>query len=96
FTGVTVHFVDAKLDHGPVILQAYTPMLPGETVESLKERNLKREWYVYPEVLRLLALEKVEVQERKVKITEPNFYKNHFELLHKMALEDIEKYKANK
>ncbi|MFX1252567.1 MAG: phosphoribosylglycinamide formyltransferase [Promethearchaeota archaeon] len=96
FTGVTVHFVDTKLDHGSVILQAYTPMLPGETVESLKERNLNREWYVYPEVLRLLALGKVEVQGRTVKITEPNFYKNHFNLLNKMALEDIEKYTLNK
>ncbi|MFX0090396.1 MAG: phosphoribosylglycinamide formyltransferase [Candidatus Hodarchaeota archaeon] len=89
FTGVTVHFVDTKMDHGPVILQAYTPMLPGDTVESLAKRNLRREWYVFPEALRLLALGKVTVQDRIVIIKEPGFYKKHFEILHKMALEDI-------
>ena len=37
-TGVTVHFVDASLDGGPIILQDSVPVLPGDTEETLFER----------------------------------------------------------
>jgi phosphoribosylaminoimidazolecarboxamide formyltransferase/IMP cyclohydrolase len=37
-TGVTVHFVDASLDGGPIIVQEAVPVLPGDTEESLFER----------------------------------------------------------
>jgi len=34
-TGVTVHFVDASLDGGPILLQDAVPVLPGDTEETL-------------------------------------------------------------
>jgi len=37
-TGVTVHYVDASLDGGPIVLQDAVPVLPGDTEESLFER----------------------------------------------------------
>jgi phosphoribosylaminoimidazolecarboxamide formyltransferase/IMP cyclohydrolase len=37
-TGVTVHFVDASLDGGPIILQDSVPVLPGDTEATLFER----------------------------------------------------------
>ncbi len=37
-TGVTVHFVDASLDGGPIILQDSVPVLTGDTEEELFER----------------------------------------------------------
>ena len=37
-TGCTVHFVDAGMDTGPVILQERVPVLPGDTAESLHAR----------------------------------------------------------
>jgi phosphoribosylaminoimidazolecarboxamide formyltransferase/IMP cyclohydrolase len=37
-TGVTVHFVDASLDGGPIVLQDSVPVLPGDTEETLLER----------------------------------------------------------
>ncbi len=37
-TGVTVHFVDASLDGGPIVLQDSVPVLPGDTEETLFER----------------------------------------------------------
>jgi phosphoribosylaminoimidazolecarboxamide formyltransferase / IMP cyclohydrolase len=37
-TGVTVHFVDASLDGGPIIAQDSVAVLPGDTEEKLFER----------------------------------------------------------
>jgi phosphoribosylaminoimidazolecarboxamide formyltransferase/IMP cyclohydrolase len=37
-TGVTVHFVDASLDGGPIVLQDSVTVLPGDTEETLFER----------------------------------------------------------
>ncbi len=37
-TGVTVHFVDASLDGGPIIAQDSVAVLPGDTEETLFER----------------------------------------------------------
>jgi phosphoribosylaminoimidazolecarboxamide formyltransferase/IMP cyclohydrolase len=37
-TGVTVHFVDASLDGGPIIVQEAVPVLPNDTEETLFER----------------------------------------------------------
>jgi phosphoribosylaminoimidazolecarboxamide formyltransferase/IMP cyclohydrolase len=37
-TGVTVHFVDASLDGGPIVAQEAVPVLAGDTEESLLEQ----------------------------------------------------------
>ena len=41
--GVTVHFVTAELDHGPIIAQAIVPVLPDDTEATLSVRVLARE-----------------------------------------------------
>lgn len=38
-TGVTVHFVDEKMDHGPIVLQAAVKIEENDTLESLEEKN---------------------------------------------------------
>ncbi len=54
-TGCTVHFVDAGMDTGPIILQRRVPVLPGDTEERLAARILEQEHLAYPEaVSRLL------------------------------------------
>jgi len=53
-TGVTVHYVDAQVDHGDIILQREVPILAGDTPESLHARIQEVEHVLYPE-----ALEKV-------------------------------------
>jgi len=50
--GVTVHFVTAELDHGPIIAQAIVPVLPDDTEQSLSARVLAREHVLYPRVVR--------------------------------------------
>ena len=50
-TGVTVHFVDAHLDAGPIVMQAAVPVLPSDTVDTLAARVLAEEHRVYPEAI---------------------------------------------
>ncbi|HXR87389.1 MAG TPA: phosphoribosylglycinamide formyltransferase, partial [Stellaceae bacterium] len=40
FAGCTVHFVRAEMDHGPIIVQAAVPVLPGDDEASLAARVL--------------------------------------------------------
>jgi phosphoribosylglycinamide formyltransferase 1 len=51
WTGVTVHYVDARVDHGDIILQREVPILPGDTPESLHARIQEAEHVFYPEAL---------------------------------------------
>jgi phosphoribosylglycinamide formyltransferase-1 len=53
--GCSVHFVSAQLDHGPIIIQAAVPVLPGDDEPALAQRVLAQEHRVYPQALRWLA-----------------------------------------
>jgi len=81
--GCTVHFVDYGEDSGPIIGQKSFPILPGDSLESLKQKGLEYEWQLYPECVQLFAEGRLKVvkesyefkngktQERKiVKITD--------------------------
>lgn len=67
-TGVTVHFVDEKLDNGPIIVQEVVKIEKNDTLESLEEKIHKVEHRLYPEVINLFALGKIEIDGRKVKV----------------------------
>ena len=66
FTGATVHFVRAEMDHGPIIAQATVPVLQDDTEGSLATRVLKAEHQLYPLAVRLLAEGRVNVIDEKV------------------------------
>ncbi len=51
-TGCTVHFVDAGVDTGPIVLQRRVPVLPGDTEATLAARILEQEHLAYPEAVR--------------------------------------------
>lgn len=53
--GVTVHYVTAELDGGPLILQARVPVLPGDTTASLSARVQQQEHIIYPKVIGWIA-----------------------------------------
>ncbi|RLB58207.1 MAG: phosphoribosylglycinamide formyltransferase [Deltaproteobacteria bacterium] len=65
-TWITVHFVDAGVDTGPIIAQAPVPVLPGDDLDTLKQRGLAVEHRLYPEVIRLLAEGRVELKGKQV------------------------------
>jgi phosphoribosylglycinamide formyltransferase 1 len=69
-SGVTVHFVAAEVDAGPIILQAAVPVLQHDTAETLAARILIEEHKVYPESVRLFFQGKLEVRGRRVFILE--------------------------
>ena len=61
-SGASVHFVVPELDAGPVIAQASVPVHPGDTPQVLADRILAVEHKLYPEALKLLAADKVWLQ----------------------------------
>lgn len=64
--GCTVHFVDTGVDSGPIIIQASVPVMDDDTPESLHARIQVEEHKIYPEALRLLAADKLEIRGRRV------------------------------
>ncbi len=46
--GATVHFVTPELDHGPIVMQAGVPVLPGDDEHLLAARVLASEHVIYP------------------------------------------------
>jgi len=66
--GCTVHYVDAGMDTGPIVLQRCIPVIDDDTPESLHARIQKAEHVAYPEALNLISSGRVEVAGRKVRI----------------------------
>jgi len=69
FSGCTVHFVDAKMDSGPIIIQAVVKIKENDTIESLSKRILKEEHKIYPEAVNLFARKKIKVIKGKTIIS---------------------------
>lgn len=47
-TGVTVHYIDAGLDSGPIIAQCHVPILTTDTKDTLEARVHATEHQLYP------------------------------------------------
>lgn len=65
-TGVTIHFVDERVDSGPVILQSAVKVLTNDTDETLLERIHKKEHILYPEAIQLFIDGRLDVKGREV------------------------------
>lgn len=66
--GVTVHFVDAGTDSGPIIVQKAVPVLEDDTPESLHARIQVQEHIAYPEALDILSKGRCRIEGRRVRI----------------------------
>jgi phosphoribosylglycinamide formyltransferase-1 len=69
-TGVTVHFVDDKLDNGPIIMQEPVKIFDNESVEDLEKRIHKVEHAIYPKSVEYFCKGKLVIKGRKVLILE--------------------------
>jgi len=68
-TGVSVHFVDEEMDHGPIILQKEVRVKEDDTVETLEARIHRAEHELYPQAVRLFSEGRLKIEGRKVNIS---------------------------
>lgn len=67
-TGATVHFVNEEADAGPIILQKAVEVRDDDTPESLQKRVMEEaEWVIYPEAIKLIADNKLVIENNKVR-----------------------------
>lgn len=67
-SGCTVHLVDERCDHGPIVLQAAVPVEAGDTVDTLSARILEAEHRLYPEAVALFFANRLRFEGRRVSI----------------------------
>ena len=65
-SGCTVHFVDEKLDHGPIILQEAVPVENGDSAETLSARILAAEHRIYSAAIRIVLAGRYRIEGRRV------------------------------
>lgn len=68
-TGVTVHFVDEKMDHGPIILQEPVKINKSESLSSLEKKIHRMEHRLYPLAVKLFTEGKIKIKGRKVRVS---------------------------
>lgn len=67
--GATVHFVDEGTDTGPIIMQKAVCVEDGDTPSVLQRRVMEQaEWKILPEAINLIANDKIEVIDGKVRM----------------------------
>lgn len=70
-TGATVHFVDAGLDTGPIIMQKAVAVREGDTPSLLQRRVMEEaEWELLPKAIDLLANDKIRIVDNHVLVEE--------------------------
>lgn len=71
-SGCTVHFVEEKVDSGPVLIQAVVPVNAGESEDDLMSRIHVMEHRIYPQAIQWLAQGRIDVQGRQVHLKPGN------------------------
>ena len=65
-SGCTVHFVDERVDSGPIVLQETVPVLDEDTPASLAARILDKEHVVYSRAIALVIGGRLRIAWRRV------------------------------
>lgn len=66
FSGCTVHFADAGVDSGPIIIQSVVPVYDDDDTNTLSERILREEHKIYPQAIQYYAEGKIEIAGHRV------------------------------
>jgi phosphoribosylglycinamide formyltransferase-1 len=65
-TGVTIHFVDEEVDHGPIIYQEAVPVMPDDSEDQLQARIQAVEHRAYPMVVDAFCRNRLTIDGRTV------------------------------
>lgn len=68
FSGATVHLVNNEYDAGPIVIQKVVSVADAISAEEIAERVLKIEHEIFPQAVKLLVEERLEVNGLRVKI----------------------------
>ena len=67
-TGVTVHFIDEQVDHGPIILQERVEVKKSMTLAELEAKIHRLEHKLYPLAIKLFLTNRLKITNRRVAI----------------------------
>lgn len=67
--GISIHYVTAELDGGPIIAQAKLNILPNDTEESLATRIHQLEHELYPRIIKDISAKRIRLIQDRVVIT---------------------------
>ena len=65
-SGCTTHFMDDKMDHGPIILQGAVKVMSSDNKEKLAKRILDLEHQILPRTVDLFEKGRLKIKARKV------------------------------
>lgn len=67
-SGCTVHFVDARYDEGPIVVQRACPVLDDDTPDALAARVFEEEKIAYPQALQWFGEGRLSIEGRRVRV----------------------------
>ena len=79
-SGCTTHFMDEKMDHGPIILQAAVNVMHDDDRDKLANRILEVEHQLLPRTVDLFAQERLKINGRKVIIKKGDSWKDKYKV----------------
>jgi phosphoribosylglycinamide formyltransferase-1 len=82
--GCTTHFMDEKMDHGPIILQAAVPVQANDTRDTLAQRILDVEHQILPRTVDLFSQQRLIITGRRVTILPGDSWKDKYGALPKV------------
>jgi len=80
-SGCTTHFMDEKMDSGPIILQAVVKVMPKDDRDALANRILEVEHQILPRTIDLFEKGRLKIDERKVVIKKGESWKDKYETI---------------
>ena len=78
-SGCTTHFMDDKMDHGPIILQAAVKVMADDDRDKLAKRILDVEHQILPRTVDLFAQGRLKIKGRKVIIKKGDSWLDKYE-----------------
>lgn len=80
-SGCTTHFMDEKMDHGPIILQAAVRVHDDDDRDTLAARILEVEHQILPRTVQLFAEGRLKIDDRRVKIAPGASWKKKYKTI---------------